>query len=184
MFKLTVSAGLGVCALFVPIVALAHPHGTTLDEDAQTVEETKTTKRVIRLKTTDDEGQTIDKTFRWSGEDLPMALEALKARLMDDDMIDDLTATVTEFVEKVEIESGSGTGTVLMFDDEDVVRFKRDRDVSDGDRMSLSGLGRNLTIDRETVIEDGETRTRIVIEMDGGEDVEIDWSDDLAGDAP
>lgn len=156
-------------------VAIAHPHGP--DEEVAENEATTVKKRgVIRIRT-DEDGENVEREFRWSGEDFPQALENLKSDLMDSDILNDLTESVNEFAAKIEIERSDGKGTAFFFDHEEMLRFKRDRDAHDDDRISISGLGRNLTLDRETIVEDGQTRTRIVIEMDGGEEVEIDLPD-------
>ena len=52
--------------------------------------------------------------------------------------------------------------------------IKMENDREETGKLNIGGLGQNLSIDRETYVKDGKTKTRIVIEMDGGDDVEID----------
>lgn len=97
---------------------------------------------------------------------------------VDSEMITNMSDLLSDLAARVEVEKGEGAGTALWIDGDEVVRFNRDRGIDD--TLSITGLGQNLSVERETVIKDGKTRTRIVIEMDGGEDVEID----LPGEPP
>lgn len=91
---------------------------------------------------------------------------------VDSEMITNMSELLSDLAARVEVEKGEGGGTALWIDGDEVVRFNGDRDVDDV--LTITGLGQNLNVERETVIKDGQTRTRIVIEMDGGEDVDID----------
>jgi hypothetical protein len=97
---------------------------------------------------------------------------------VDSDMVANMSDLLSDLAARVEVEKGEGAGTALWIDGDEVVRFKRDRGIDD--TLTVTGLGQNLSVERETVIKDGKTRTRIVIEMDGGEDVDID----LPGEPP
>lgn len=96
--------------------------------------------------------------------------------LIESDLITSLTETLEGLAARVEVEKGEGNGTALWLDGDEVVRFNRDRTIDDA--LTVTGLGQNLSIARETLIEGGKTRTRIVIEMDGGTDVKINVPDD------
>lgn len=100
-----------------------------------------------------------------------------KAREQGDAFIDsELITSMSEALEalaaRVDVEKGEGKGTALWIDGDEVVRFRGDRTVED--TLRVTGLGENLSVERETLIKGGQTRTRIVIEMDGGDDVKID----------
>jgi predicted signal transduction protein with EAL and GGDEF domain len=100
-----------------------------------------------------------------------------KAREQGDAFIDsELVTSMSEVLEalaaRVDVEKGEGKGTALLIDGDEVVRFRGERAVDD--TLRVTGLGQNLSVERETLIKDGQTRTRIVIEMDGGDDVKID----------
>lgn len=97
---------------------------------------------------------------------------------VDSEMITNMSDLLSDLVARVEVEKGEGSGTALWIDGDEVVRFNRDRGIDN--TLSITGLGQNLSVERETVIKDGKTRTRVVIEMDGGEDVDID----LPGEPP
>jgi len=105
-------------------------------------------------------------------EDAKVKAKAGGEAIIDSEMISRMADLLGDFAARVEVERGEGDGSAIWFDGDEVVRFKRDRNVDD--RLSMTGLGKNLTVERETVIKDGKARTRIVIEMDGGEDMEID----------
>lgn len=174
------------CALIaLAAPAFAHPH----DEDdakkttekrwpffGDTADDTESDAKkraVVRLKTKTDEGENIE-VFKWNGEDLTNAAREMEEAIAESGLLSDMAEMLAEFADDVEVRKGKSGGTALMFDGEEMLRFDLDRDASSEDRLSISGLGRNLTVDRETVRENGKTRTRIVIEMDGGDDVEID----------
>jgi hypothetical protein len=117
--------------------------------------------------------------------DLREKAEALadKAREQGDALIDsELMTSMSEALEalaaRVDVEKGEGKGTALWIDGDEVVRFRGDRTVDD--TLRVTGLGQNLSVERETLIKNGQTRTRIVIEMDGGDDVKIDLPGELA----
>lgn len=90
----------------------------------------------------------------------------------DSEMMTNMSDLLSDLAARVEVEKGEGSGTALWIDGDEVVRFNRGRGIED--TLSITGLGQNLSVERETVIKDGQTRTRIVIEMDGGDNVEID----------
>lgn len=98
--------------------------------------------------------------------------------IADSEIITNLSERLSELAARIDVEKDGGAGTALWIDGEEVVRFARGRGVED--RLVVTGLGQNLSVERETVTQDGKTRTRIVIEMDGGENVEID----LPGEPP
>ncbi|MGJ8558803.1 MAG: hypothetical protein ACSHX3_01065 [Litorimonas sp.] len=92
---------------------------------------------------------------------------------VDSEMITNMSDLLTDLAARVEVEKGEGSGTALWIDGDEVVRFNRDHGMDD--TLTVTGLGQNLSVERETVIKNGKTRTRIVIEMDDGEDVDIDF---------
>lgn len=91
---------------------------------------------------------------------------------IDSEMITNMSELLSELADRVDVEKGQGAGTALWIDGDEVVRFNPGGPVDDA--LTITGLGQNLSVDRETVIKNGTTRTRIVIEMDGGENVDID----------
>lgn len=91
--------------------------------------------------------------------------------IADSELITNMSDLLSDLADRVEVEKGAGAGTALWIDGEEVVRFNGDRNADDV--LSVTGLGQNLSVERETTIKDGITRTRIVIEMDGGENVDV-----------
>ena len=51
-------------------------------------------------------------------------------------------------------------------------RLKVDKDTDES--FDIEGFGRNLTIDKKVIRKNGKTKTRIIIEMDGDEEFDID----------
>lgn len=89
----------------------------------------------------------------------------------DSEIMTNMSYKLSALAARIELETGEGAGTALWIDGDELVRFNRGRGIED--TLSITGLGPNLSVERETVIEDGQTRTRIVIEMDGGDNVAI-----------
>ena len=52
------------------------------------------------------------------------------------------------------------------------VKVKRDKHTESS--LDVEGFGRNMTIEKEVIKRGGKTKTRIVIEVDGDEDFDID----------
>lgn len=97
-----------------------------------------------------------------------------KAREQGDALLEsELIMTLSEALEglaaRVEVEKGDGNGTAVWIDGDEILRFNGGEDTI----LSVTGVGKNLTIDREIILKDGKTRTRIVIEMDEGHDTQI-----------
>lgn len=89
--------------------------------------------------------------------------------LIESELITSLSDALDGLAARIEVEKGEGNGTALWIDGDEFVRFNGGDDTV----LSVTGVGKNLTIDREIIIKDGKTRTRIVIEMDDGYDTQI-----------
>ena len=113
------------------------------------------------------------KTFSWDGEELKEAARELEQAIQESDAISELADMVAAFASNVEVKK-DGEGATLLFDGEKLMTIAREKSRDSEDRLAISGLGKNLTVERETVVEDGESKTRIVIEMDGTDEVEIE----------
>ena len=180
-----------IALLALPVLAAAHPHKA--DPDTHTAETEKrwlffgdrdatgpgssdaedvVKRRVIIRKSEDGESETVD-SFSWDGDELTDMAKDLEAAIAESGVLSDMARMLSDLAEEVEIERGESGGTALRIAGEEMLRFKLDRNRSVDEALSITGLGRNLTVERETIVEDGKTRTRIVIEMDGGEDVEL-----------
>lgn len=180
-------APLAALLLALPAAALAHPHPTEADtpkaekrwlflgDKAETKEESDATggRVVIRMEE-DGEGVESVETFRWNGEELTDMARELETAIAESGVLSDMASLLSEFAQDIEVERGPDSGTALKFDGQEMLRFRLDRERDVDDALSITGLGRNLTVERDTVVRDGKTRTRIVIEMDGGEDLALD----------
>ena len=187
--KVLLPAALALLAL--PMMASAHPHPSDAeaesnkaekrwlffgDRDAPETEaasEDVVKRRVIIRKSEDGESETVE-SFSWDGDELTDMAKDLEAAIAESGVLSDMARMLSDLAEEVEIERGESGSTALRIAGEEMLRFKLDRERNVDEALSITGLGRNLTVERETVVEDGKTRTRIVIEMDGGEDVELD----------
>ena len=183
-------SSLAALLLLPATVAVSHPHtpeaekkeekswpyfGEDEEVEVEIDEEKKVEKKgVIRLKTDGEERE-----FRWNGEELPEAMKELELALKDggSEAFESLSGTLAELSAKFEMRDDEDGAKAFVFDGEEMMRFHFEREEEIDNRLTISGLGRNLTVERETTIEDGKSRTRIVIEMDGGDDVEIDLPD-------
>lgn len=172
-----------------PALAFAHPHGKTdensdvdvivLQDETATLDDVSQSLKATIERHSDDIERAGDKIKIMlkrdskkigdhAADDLSALTDGLEA-LAESDLLTEMMDMLTDLTDDIDVESSDAV-TVLRFDGKTIGRVEKD----ENDRISLSGLGKNLSIDRETVTEDGETKTRIIIEMDGGEDLEID----------
>lgn len=177
---------LAATLIALPTLALAHPHDDDPTKENETKLEAqadtplKDSRTIIRLKR-DMDGEQSEKVFTWDGDDFTWDSDEMKesardftALLADSEMATNMRDLLEELRGNIEVELGEDGTRAFIFDGEEMLRFKRDNTLDRDDRLSISGLGRNLTVERKTTKKDGQTLTRIVIEMDGGEDVDID----------
>jgi len=108
-----------------------------------------------------------------SAGDIREAARALEDAMAESGILSSLADMMVDLAEDFDVENDA-EGITLRFDGEKLGRMKIDRDHHSEDRLDLEGFGRNLTIDKEVIKEGGKKKTRIVIEMDGDEEVEID----------
>jgi len=108
-----------------------------------------------------------------STDDIRNAARALEDAMAESGILSSLADMMIDLTEDFDIE-GTEDGLTFKFDGERIGRMEMMRDHHSEDRFDLEGFGRNLTIDKEVVKENGKKKTRIVIEMDGDEEVEID----------
>ncbi len=170
---------LAATLIALPTLAFAHPHDDDLTKKDETKQEAqadtpaKESRTIIRLKR-DMDGDQTEQVFTWDSDEMKESAENFTALLADSEMATSMRDLLEELRGNIEVERGEDGTRAFIFDGEEMLRFKRDNTLDSDDRLSISGLGRNLTVERKTTKKDGQTRTRIVIEMDGGEDVDID----------
>lgn len=144
-----------------------------LAQDRDAPEERETVGQIIDRMLRETEGSRKELAER--GRDAAeTAAETAEEAITESDIVASMSDLMRELSDKLEVERGEGNGTALLFDGEEWLRFRRELDREIDDRVTISGLGRNLSVERETVTKNGKTKTRIVIEMDGGEQLEID----------
>jgi len=182
-----------ILALSLPVSAMAHPHDEDdaekdveiiiLEEDVMSGEEltdklneklskhrVKIAKSMSKVKRgLDKNGNKSDGDF---ADEMETVADALEDVFAEDGLFRDLTVMMSDFAGDVDLESNDGV-TVLKFDGSTLGKIERKKSRNSEDSLSISGLGQNLTLDRETVIEDGKSKTRIVIEMEGGDGIDI-----------
>jgi len=108
-----------------------------------------------------------------SADDIRDAARAIEDMISESGMISNLADMVLNLAEDFDVES-TDDGVSLNFDGKRMGRIKRSR--NNDDSLDIEGFGRNLTIDKKVIRKNGTSKTRIVIEMDGDEDVDIELS--------
>lgn len=127
-------------------------------------------KSTARLKRKLEKGQA--KAEGDVSEEIDVVMDVLEDAFADDGLFRDLAAMFSDFAEDIDIESDDGK-TTLLFDGTKVGEIERGKSRDSEDQFSISGFGKNLTLDRKTIVKDGKSKTRIVIEMDGEDEIDI-----------
>ena len=109
-----------------------------------------------------------------SPSDLRDAAEALEGLMAESGLISGLADMMLDLAEDFEIET-SDEGLSLSFDGDRIGRVKMKRDRHTDSVLDIEGFGRNMTIEKEVIKRGGKTKTRIVIEVDGDEEFDIDF---------
>ena len=104
-------------------------------------------------------------------EDMRDAAKAVEEVLAESGLISSLADMVVDLAEDFEVENDD-EGISLNFDGKRLGRMKIDKNRDES--FDLEGFGRNLTINRKTVRQNGKTKTRIVIELDGEDDFDVE----------
>lgn len=108
-----------------------------------------------------------------SGEDIKEAARAIEDLMSESGLISGLADMMLDLAEDFDVEATDG-GVSLKFDGERIGRVKVKRDKHTESAIDLEGFGRNMTIEKDVIKRDGKTKTRIVIEVDGDEEFDID----------
>jgi len=98
------------------------------------------------------------------------AAKGLETLLAESGIISNFAEILADFADDIEIEENKN-GLVLKFDGKTLGKIQMEN--NDNDHFELEGLGRNLTIDKQVITENGKTKTRIIIEMDGSDEVDV-----------
>jgi len=104
-------------------------------------------------------------------EDIGDAARALEDMLSESGILSSLADMMVDLADDFEIDS-SDDGVSLNFEGKRLGRLKMDKDSRES--FGLEGFGKNMSVNREVIRKNGKTKTRIVIEMDGDEEFDIE----------
>lgn len=106
------------------------------------------------------------------GEEIDVMMDVLEEAFAEDGLFRDLAAMFGDFAENLDVDTDGGT-TTLSFDGANIAEIERKKSRDSEDSFSIIGLGKYLSVDRETIVKDGKSKTRIVIDMDGENEIDI-----------
>ena len=109
-------------------------------------------------------------------DDIREAGKALEDMLSESGAISSLADIMADLAEDFEMEENKKGEKIFLFDGNEIAHFKLDSQKSN--KIRIGGLGQNLSVERDSVMKNGKMKTRIVIEMDGGKDIEIEMPSD------
>ncbi|WP_371397186.1 hypothetical protein [Fretibacter rubidus] len=102
-------------------------------------------------------------------EALREAAKDIQNMLAESGLLESLADMVIGMAEDIEIVD-TGDGMSLSFDGKKLGSFETDGE----DVLAIESMGKNTRIEKETIIENGRKKTRIIIETDADNDVEFD----------
>jgi len=106
------------------------------------------------------------------GEELEVLADVMEEVFTEDGLFRDLTALFSDFAKDIDVDTDDGK-TTLKFDGTEVAQISHKSSRDSEDNISISGLGKTFSMDRKTVVENGKSKTRIVIDMNGEDEVDI-----------
>lgn len=108
-----------------------------------------------------------------NADDLREAARAIEDLISESGVISSFANMMLDLADDFDVEA-TDEGLSLRFDGDRIGRVKVKRDKHTESSLDVEGFGRNMTIEKEVIKRDGKTKTRIVIEVDGDEDFDID----------
>ncbi|WP_026942589.1 hypothetical protein [Hellea balneolensis] len=108
-----------------------------------------------------------------NADDIREAARAIEDLVSESGIISSFADMMLGLAEDFDVEASDG-GLALNFEGERIGRVKMKRDKHTDSSFDIEGFGRNMTIEKEVIKRDGKTKTRIVIEVDGDEEFDID----------
>ena len=109
-----------------------------------------------------------------NANDLRDAARAIEDLISESGVISSFADMMLDLAEDFDVEA-TDDGLSLKFDGDRIGRVKVKRDKHSESSLDVEGFGRNMTIEKEVIKRDGKTKTRIVIEVDGDEEFDIDF---------
>ena len=143
-------------------------------EDKLSDHKVEIAKSTARLKRKLDKGQA--KSNGEMSDEIDVFMDVMEDAFAEDGLFRDMAAMFGDFAKDIDIESNDDA-TTLIFDGAKIGQVRRSKSRNSEDQFSISGLGKNLTIDRETIVKDGKSKTRIIIDMDGDNELDITLPD-------
>jgi len=113
----------------------------------------------------DSAGETLD-------HDLEVMADVLEDVFAEEGVFRDLTALFSDFAKDIDVDTDNGK-TTLRFDGTEVAQIKHKSSRDSEDSISISGLGKSFSLDRKTVVQNGKSKTRIIIDMNGDDEIDI-----------
>jgi len=139
-------------------------------EDKMSEHQVELAKSTSRLKRKMEKVQ--DSAGESFGDDLEGIADVMEEVFAEEGVFREFATLFTEFAKEIDVDTDDGK-TVLKFDGTEVAQIQHKSSRDSEDHMSISGLGKSLTFDRKTVVENGKSKTRIVIDMDGKDEIDI-----------
>lgn len=143
-------------------------------EDKLSDHKVEIAKSTARLKRKFDKGQASSNGEM--SDEIDVLMDVMEDAFAEDGLFRDMAAMFGDFAKDIDIESDDDA-TTLIFDGAKIGQVRRSKSRNSEDQFSISGLGKNLTIDRETIVKDGKSKTRIIIDMDGDNELDITLPD-------
>lgn len=109
-----------------------------------------------------------------NAEDIREAARAIEDLISESGIISSLADMMLDLADDFDLET-TDDGLSLKFDGGRIGHVKVKRDQHTESSLDVEGFGRNMTIEKEVIKRDGKTKTRIVIEVDGDEEFDIDF---------
>lgn len=132
----------------------------------------KTFERAIQKAEAKNEFMRGDGEIK-NADDIRDAARAIEDLVSESGIISSFADMMLGLAEDFDVEAKDG-GLSLNFEGERIGRVKMKRDKQTQSAFDIEGFGRNMTIEKEVIKRGGKTKTRIVIEVDGDEDFDID----------
>jgi len=161
-----------------PASAIAAPPDTATDADilSEKIDDKLSEHKVEIARSTARLKRKLDKGHAKAegnvSEEIEVVMDVMEEAFSEDGLFRDLAAMFSDFAKDIDVETTDGQ-TVLLFDGAKVGAIQREKSRDSEDRLSISGLGKSLTLDRETIVKDGKSKTRIIIDMDGEDEIDI-----------
>lgn len=109
-----------------------------------------------------------------SAENIREAARALEDLVAESGVISSFADMMIDLASDFDVETNDD-GLSLKFDGDRIGRLKIKRDKHTESTLDIEGFGRNMTVEKDVIRRNGKTKTRIIIEVDGDEEFDIDF---------